>query len=181
MAPATSVLHHPKSSRTTVIPVLGRARIIPVASIFSSRAPSRSDPFEGRKEVAFIVAPVRGDIGLFEYVCEVLSNRCKWTTGTKIGKEVWIARRKGRRVFAPGRVTGAARPRDRSKDQRTGAARAGGVCGAGLRAGTPAGDGGGAEVLSRAPCWVDCSLAISAASLSMLCRTTARPRDTAAS
>src|SRR6266436_5599950 len=73
-------------------------------------------------------------------------------------------------------------PQTRSEDQRTGGARAGGgVSGAGLRAGTAAGDGGGAEVLSGAPCAAACSLVISAASLSTLCRTTARPRDIATS
>src|ERR1700719_3962239 len=77
-----------------------------------------------------------------------------------------------------GHKTGASPP-TRSEDQRTDGARDGG--GTGLRAGTPAGDGGGAEVLSRAPCWVACSLVTSAASLSTLCRTTARPRDIAAS
>jgi hypothetical protein len=66
-----------------------------------------------------------------------------------------------------------------SENQRTGGVRDGG--GTGLRAGTLAGDGGGVGVLSIAPCWIASSLVISAASLSMLCRTTARPRDTAAS
>src|SRR5260221_8856233 len=75
-----------------------------------------------------------------------------------------------------GHKTGASPP-TRSEDQRTGGARDG----AGFPPGTPAGDGGGAEVLSRAPCWVVCSLVTSAASLSTLCRTTARPRDIAAS
>ena len=66
--------------------------------------------------------------------------------------------------------------------QRAGGARTGGGdCGTGLRTGAAAGEGGDAEVLSTAPCWIAWSLVISAASLSTSCRIAAIPRDIATS
>ena len=75
----------------------------------------------------------------------------------------------------------------RSASQRVGGARTGaGGCGTGLRTGATAdeggdADGGDAEILSTAPCWIAWSLVISVASLSTSCRITASPRDMATS